>query len=382
MDPRWNNTGNSRPYWQVAVSLLFSLLATVTFLLISWKLLIFFMPFVIGWIFALIVHPLVAWVEKRLKIVRKLASAIIIILVLGLLVLAIYFATSKIAEEVTSLIHNFPELYQDLEKGLRQIGDSMSGVFAKLPGGVQAGWQSIMDNLDKTAASFMSKISEPTVMAAGNFAKSLPSYLLAVVFALMSAYFFVEEKDQVVYWVKRVAPPSVEKRMDLVFRSLRQAVGGYFKAQFKIMIIVFAILFVAFSIMGVHYSILLAILIAFLDFLPFFGTGTAMIPWAIYKLLVGNYKMAILLLIIYGITQAAHQFLQPKLIGDSIGMNPLVTLFCLYAGYKLGSVFGMILAVPVGMVVINLVQAGAFDYILDDVSILVEGILGLRDTEK
>ena len=140
-----------------------------------------------------------------------------------------------------------------------------------------------------------------------------------------------------------------------------------------------AILMFAFAFMGVHYSILVALLIAFLDFLPFFGTGTAMIPWAVYKLLVGDYKTAIILLIIYAVTQAVHQLLQPKLIGDSVGLNPLVTLLLLYVGYRLGSVIGMIIAVPIGMVVINMMQVGAFDYIFDDVKVLVEGILGLRE---
>lgn len=165
----------------------------------------------------------------------------------------------------------------------------------------------------------------------------------------------------------------------MVMDNLKYAVGGYFKAQFKIMAVVFLMLLAGFSLIGVHFSILLALGIAFLDFLPFFGTGTALIPWAIYKFLVGNYRMAIALLILYAVTQVVRQLIQPKLVGDSMGMNPLLTLILLYIGYKLGSVLGMIFAVPVGMIVVNLYQAGAFDYILDDVRILMEGIMSLRE---
>ena len=183
-------------------------------------------------------------------------------------------------------------------------------------------------------------------------------------------------------WMHRVAPPSVEKRMTLVMDNLRYAVGGYFKAQFKIMGIVFLILAIGFAMLGVNYFVLVAFLIAFLDFLPFFGTGTAMIPWALDKFFMGNYEMAILLVVIYIVTQISRQLLQPKLVADSMGMNPLVTLLLLYIGYRIGSVLGMILSVPIGMVVINMCQAGAFDYIFDDVRILVEGILGLREEPK
>lgn len=84
------------------------------------------------------------------------------------------------------------------------------------------------------------------------------------------------------------------------------------------------------------------------------------------------------LIVIYAVTQIVRQIIQPKLVGDSMGINPLFTLVLLYVGYKAGSVLGMILAVPIGMIVVNLYKAGAFDYILDDVKILTEGVLSLR----
>ena len=247
---------------------------------------------------------------------------------------------------------------------------------------IQDGWNTVVANLDQYMGDLVSRISEPTVMAAGNFAKSLPSYLISVIVAILSAYFFTIQREDVLKWMKQIAPPSVEKRMTLVMDNLRYAVGGYFKAQFKIMGVVFLILLVGFAVLGVRYFVLVAFLISFLDFLPFFGTGTAMIPWGIYKFLMGDYKMAILLIAIYAVTQLVRQLLQPKLVADSVGMNPLVTLLLLYIGYRIGSVLGMILAVPVGMVLINMLQAGAFDYILDDVRILVDGILELRNPPK
>ena len=180
-------------------------------------------------------------------------------------------------------------------------------------------------------------------------------------------------------WFHKIAPPSVEKRMILVMDNLKYAVGGYFKAQFKIMGVVFLILFAGFLVSWNSLCGFGCIFDFILDFLPFFGTGTALIPWAIYSVFIGEYKITAGLVIIYAVSQVVRQLLQPKLVGDSMGMNPLVTLLLLYVGYKIKGVFGMILAVPLGLVLINMCQAGAFDYILDDVKILVEGILGLRE---
>lgn len=373
---------NTRPYWQVVVSLMFSILATVAFVYFGFRAIVFLMPFVIGWIISAIASPMVNWLEKRFNIVKKLGSALIVILVIGLIVTGIYFAISRIVIEVGDLVKNIPEMYAQLESGLRQIGGTLSGLFEKLPMGIQNGWNSFMANLDESMTGIMAKISDPAMAAAGNFAKRLPFYLISVIVAILSAYFFTIQREDVLKWMKKIAPESVEKRMTLVMDNLRYALGGYFKAQFKIMGVVFLILVVGFAVLGIRYFVLVAFLISFLDFLPFFGTGTAMIPWGIYKFLMGDYKTAIILVVLYAITQIIRQLLQPKLVGDSVGMNPLVTLLLLYVGYRLGSVFGMILSVPIGMVLINMLQAGAFDYILDDVWILVNGILKLREPPK
>ena len=374
---------NRRPYWQVALSLLFSILATAAFIVIGVYMIRFFAPFVVGWIIAAIAAPLVNWLEKRLKIVKKLGSALIVILVLAAIVLVIYFGASRLITEVRGLVRDFPDMYAQLEAGLRQIGNTLSGIFDRLPDGVQNGIDTVAQNLDQYMGNLVSGISEPTVMAAGNIARRVPSYLLYFLVTVISAYFFIVEREEVLGWLKKVSPQAVQKRMKLVMDNLRYAVGGYFKAQLKIMGVIFLILLAGLGFLGTGYFVLVAMLIAILDFLPFFGTGTALIPWAVYKFFMGDYKMTAVLVIIYVITLVVHQLLQPKMVGDSVGLNPLVTLLLLYIGYRMGGILWMILAVPIGMVLINMCQAGAFDYIIDDVKILVRGILGLReDGEK
>lgn len=370
---------DERPYWKVAVSLAVSLVATVVCIYVGIRMLGFFMPFVIGWFIAYVVSPLVNWLEKRIKIRRKLGSGLIIVAVLAVVCLLIYLAGQLLVNEVSSLIQNVPSMYHDLENGMEKIGNSFEGTLKMVPPSVQESWTEMTTDFDRTMAQIMGKISDPTVTAVGNFAMKIPTVLVSTIVTIVSAYFFVSDREEVIAWSKKVAPEPLVRRMSLVMENLKYAVGGYFKAQFKIMVVVFGILLVGFFILQVHFSFLLAILISFLDFLPFFGTGTALIPWMVYKVLVGNYKMAIGLVVLYAVTQLVRQVIQPKLVGDSIGMKPLVTLVLLFVGYKIGGIIAMIFAVPIGMIVINLYKAGAFDYILDDVRILVEGLMSLRE---
>ena len=370
---------DKRPYWKVAASLFFSLLGTILFIVIGVRAIGFFMPFVIGWFIAYLAYPLVGWLESRVKIKKKLGSALIIILVIAIVAGLGYLGIVKLAREIQMALNNAPDLYQDLEAGFREIGERFQGVYRMLPENIQNGWNSLIQNMDERVGGVIAGIGNPAVEATGNIVKRIPGILVSVIVALVSAYFFTAQREEIIQWSKKVAPKAIEARMSMVMYNLKYAVGGYFKAQFKIMAVVGLILLCGFLILGVDYAFLLAILIAFLDFLPFFGTGTALIPWAVYKFFVMDIKIAIALLIIYGITQLVRQIIQPKLVGDSIGLSPLLTLILLYVGYRVGSLLGMILAVPIGMIILNLYKAGAFDYILDDVRILMRGIASLKE---
>ena len=116
--------------------------------------------------------------------------------------------------------------------------------------------------------------------------------------------------------------------------------------------------------------------------MPFLGTGTVLIPWAVIRILTAQYKTAIGLLIIWGVGQLARQLIQPKIVGDSIGVPPLPTLFLLYIGYKLSGVLGMILAVPLGLLVYSLYEEGAFDTTKNSVLILMAGINRFRRLDE
>ena len=131
-------------------------------------------------------------------------------------------------------------------------------------------------------------------------------------------------------------------------------------------------------IIDVNYALLFAFLIAFLDFLPVFGTGAVFWPWIVIDVIVGNYKEAIFLGILYLACQLIKQLLQPKMVGDSIGMNPLATLFYMFIGYRLGGIFGMIVGIPVGMIVVSLYKEGMFDQLIRGFKIIVQAVNDFR----
>lgn len=357
-------------------------IAVVILLLIVFllpKLFLFFLPFVIGWIIALIASPFVRFFEEKVKIRRKTGSAFVIIVVIALVVLILYFIFSKLGQELIGFIGELPDLWQGLETDFQEIGENLSSIYERLPKNMQETLGSIGERASGYVGELLGQISTPTIEAVGNFAKQLPTVIIGIIMCLLSAYFFVAERDQINEWCRMHVPNSLQSRYAIMRKSMVHSVGGYFKAQLKIEIWMYLLLVIGLSILKVNYVLLIALGIAILDILPFFGTGTVMVPWAIIKILSADYKMAIGLLIIWGVGQLVRQIIQPKIVGDSIGVPPIPTLFLLFIGYRVGGVFGMIIAVPLGLILYTMYVEGAFDTTRNSLMILVRGINRFRE---
>ena len=368
----------STKYWKILVNLLVAVFTIVCLCVIFPKILVFFMPFVVGWIISMIASPLVRFFEEKIKLKRKWGSAFVIIVVIALVVLVLYLVGSKLIEEGMGLLGALPEMWDSMKEDLAGVGESLDGLFEKLPLDTQQAIANLGNQVGEFMAGLFERIGTPTITAAGNFAKQLPSVLIGIIMCLLASYFFVADRYLIGSWIRKYTPASIMSRYDMVRRSILKSVGGYFKAQLKIEVWMYLLLVVGLSVLRVDYVLLIALGIAFLDLLPFFGTGTVMVPWALIKIFSGDYKMAIGLLIIWGGGQLARQIIQPKIVGDSIGVAPIPTLFLLFIGYKLGGVIGMIIAVPLGMLLSTMYQEGVFDTTRNSIAILVSGLNHFR----
>lgn len=334
----------------------------------------FFLPVLAGWLIAQIANPLVHFLERHLHIVRKHSSFGIIFGAIFLIVLACYYAALWIFREAGELVGRLPVYYQALVQGLDRIAENLQGIATRMPPETREKIADFTDHFTEYLGQIIGSLGGGTVEAAGNAAKNIPSLLVSFLFVLLFAYFFIAQRERVHRIAGKILPKEAGEQLKLVWKNMKYAVGGYFRAQFKIMGIVGVILAVGFLLMRIEYAILLAALIALMDFLPMLGTGTALLPWALFCALSDALPRAAGLLILYVITQVTRQLIQPKMVGDSIGVDTLTTLFLLFIGYRLSGLLGMIIAVPAGLILLQFYEAGAFEHVLANVRELTETI--------
>lgn len=367
-----------RKYIKAITNLLIALAILLLVIFLLPRALVFFMPFVIAWIIAMIASPLARFFEQKLKIRRKAGTVVVIVVVLGVVILAVYLIGSKLVRELLGFIEDLPGMWQDLEANFADISQNFDIVYKRLPKDMQNTLNNIVEGVSEWGSIFIGNISTPALAAVGNFAMQLPTVIIGFIMCLLASYFFVAEKEELSETLKKVLPKALSLRYTQIKTSLFKAVGGYFKAQIKIEIWIYLLLTLGFFILRVDYALLIALGVAVMDFLPFFGTGTIMVPWAIVEFLSGGYTMTIGLLVIWGVSQLVRQIIQPKIVGDSVGVPPIPTLFLLYIGYMVGGVLGMILAVPLGLILWTLYKEGAFDTTKNSVQILIVGLNHFR----
>jgi predicted PurR-regulated permease PerM len=105
------------------------------------------------------------------------------------------------------------------------------------------------------------------------------------------------------------------------------------------------------------YIFVIAALTAIIDIVPVLGTGTVLIPWALYNLISGNYSLAVGLLVLYACITVIRQVIEPKLVAAQLGIPAFLTIVSMFIGSQIFGVIGIFI-LPITIVMIKLLNEG------------------------
>lgn len=314
-------------------------------------------PFIIAFIAASLVEPVVKLLTNKAHFPRGIASSLSIVLLLILLVAIGVFLSTTILEEAKQLLSSIPGYLSSTFNYLKDILKDGRGIFSLIPD----------DKLD-LAISYLSGYDYNQILTgslgslvlgyAGNVVTSIPSALVFFIVSIVSSIFMSISFPTVKQFVLTQFRPEQQKLIIEIKNSLFSTIGKYLRSYSVLMLITFVELLIFFLIFGINPALTLAFLIAIVDILPVLGVGTVLIPWAAFCLLSGSPWRALIIACIYVVITVVRQILEPKVIGDHVGMLPILTLFCIWVGLKLFG-FGGVFLIPITVVVLkNLHESG------------------------
>lgn len=318
------------------------------------KALILFLPFILAFLLASLIEPLVRFCEQRCKVPRKIGSAFILLLAIALLSLLLVFLVNKGVNEVKQLMTHYSEITANFMEYYDYFITSMRW----LSPDVKEMLEGITTNITDSLWSLLQDLAQGAVNFTTSFISGIPSAVIAFLVFLLSSYFISSERTQIMQTLKKKLPKFFVHNARRMKHSLFFAVGAYIKAQAILMCITFVELRIWFAVLQQPYATLLAFVISFFDALPFLGTGGILIPWALISLLTHNYFKAVILIVAYGVALGIRQFLEPKLVSMQIGMPPILTIMSIYLGLKIFGFVGVIIGPALLIIIKDTIDSG------------------------
>ena len=303
------------------------------------------LPFLIGYgISRMARHP-EQFLQKKGNLPAWLASYLsiggIFALFFGIFYLLGYILFVRLQE----LAERLPQFLRSLQEPTRELYGRLEKLAERLPDGFSAGAKTWLQELFEGGSGVVQRLSTWLLDLVGGLLSALPGIFLFLLAVLLSAWLFSSRTEKLRNLWRKHIPKTMQSRLHLGGRRLKKALGGYIKAELRLCAVTFGIVAVGlFLIQDFSLTALpLALLIAIVDALPVFGSGTVLIPWSIVAILQGNSGEGLGLLLLYGTSALGRALLEPKFLGKQMGLDPLLTLLSLYGGYRLFGIGGMIL---------------------------------------
>lgn len=363
-------------YLKIFANIIIYVLVFLFIIFLAPELLRFFLPFIIAWLISWIANPLVKFLEERLKIVRNYSSVLIIFLVISLIAALLYLLGRFMFIQISMLVNDFPDIVDLISDTFDQVNANLKEILSGLPQLIQNPLYQFGESLRESLNNFIANARLPE--ATLGFTRNLGDYLLFIITMFITAYFFIKDREKILSKIRDKTPKGILEKFELIRVQFNYALSGYIKAQFKIMGVVVIILYIGLKIIGTPFAFLIALLTGFIDLLPIFGTGFVLWPWAVVEVILGHYFEAIIIMGLYIICQLIKNIIQPKLVGDSVGLNPLTTLIFMYSGYQIAGFLGLIFSIPAGLILMSLYNVGMFDNITRGFKILIHDINEFR----
>ncbi|MFX4262537.1 sporulation integral membrane protein YtvI [Pelotomaculum propionicicum] len=348
-------------HWNLIVNLGI-LIATLVIAAVAFKLVIpYFLPFLLGLILALAMEPVVKFF-LRLKISRLAATSMAMLVTVGSLGVVMWFAISTLVWELARFISNLPHFTSFLKSQSFLLAQKLHSISEGFP-------PEIAVHLDKNTERISEILSENLSLLAGgtlHLIANLPNQLLIVVIMLIAAFFISKDLLKIKKWLADSIPEEFHCKLRFMADDLYRASIGFIKAQIILSVISAIIIMIGLTVIGAEYVVTVSLLSGLFSPVPVIGVGAVFIPLIVFNLITGNTYMTVGLLILFAVVIVAKHSLEPKVLGENIGIDPLAVLISLYAGYELLGFYGLILG-PFVLITYNaLLKAKAFAWLFQE----------------
>ena len=325
----------------------------------------YLLPFIVATALAVILQKPVRKISSKLHIKAHGIVSLFFVLLIVLLILGVVGAVGyAIVSEVRGFFSYMFSRFSSVNDVVAGIESTLKNAAMSLPKGISGKvveyTTSLFDNIGKNGETVdvMGMMSGP-ISGAWSVVKGIPSAVVAVVVTIVSSVFMTSEYDLIRDMLLGMCSEERGKKLVKTKQTVGVGVFKLVKAYATLMLITFAEVFLGLNLLklaGAYdggYIAIIALVTCVVDIVPVLGTGTVVIPWAIYNFITGNIGMGIGLIILYAVITVIRQAVEPKLVANQVGLPSIVTIMGMFLGARFFGALGILL-VPFSIIVIKL----------------------------
>jgi sporulation integral membrane protein YtvI len=327
---------------QAVYKIVFAILVIFIFRFALLYLLPWTAPFIIAFAIAALIEPLVRRMTRGV-LSRDAASGLCTILFFGTFLSILALVCIKVSSELKGVASSTSELFQGIIVFMEQLELKARDIADDLPVGIGRQLTALIDAAPDQLTSLPVWLSGRLLGLLSALAENVPPIFLFIVTTGIGVYFFSSTYPAVLRFISRQVSENHRELFEFLRTDLLKTLAGWIRAQLILMALVFAGLLIAFTLLGVDYALLMALVTAIIDALPVLGVGMVLIPWTLMAFFTGKPSIAIGLAITCAAVTIMRSIVQPKLLGDSLGLHPVVTLIAIYIGFCTMGIWGMLI---------------------------------------
>lgn len=314
-------------------------------------------PFIIGFLFAIVLDPVIRFLSRKMKIKRTLWSIVLVLVIWGILALILFKIGQIVYDQAAGLLNALNtapinQIYQNISGWLTDlIKNNLPSLYESIDA------KMISDTVSSIGSELIS-VAQSILSGLTGFVMSLPDFLISLIVTIMASIFISIDYPNIRTFL--AAQLSKRNRGNVLETKdfFKNKIFSIVRAYAIIITITFIELFIGFTIIGLNNALLMALLISLLDLLPIVGTATFLVPWGIIVIIQGDLLVGIGLIVIAIVVSVIREAIQPKIVGSQIGLNPLLTLLTMYVGLKVFGLLGMFLVPLTAIFLKNLNDTG------------------------
>lgn len=300
------------------------------------------LPFILGVTIAAIFQPIIKCLSQKIKLPKKLVALIIVLGFYVIIGLSITWFGYEVFVFLGNFFTNLPTLYEaNILPLVESMLSAVGNVVASLDPMLQQTFNEFASGVIDSTGTLIFSFSGIVLGFISTSATRVPSVLINTLIMIIVSFFMAVDYDRVLAFTKRQLNEKTTSMIIAIRDSFGATLKRYLKSYLIIMTITFIELSIGLTIIGIPQAIIIAFLIAIFDILPIFGTGGILIPWTAITFINGNIAQGFGLGFVYLFVTVVRNFIEPKILGDQIGIHPLVTLFSMYLGTVLFGFVGL-----------------------------------------